>query len=1175
MKTQRITIVILATLFLFILSSFNVSAVAPTVTTNAATGIEETNATLRGTLTADGGLNCSVGFNYGTTTSYGTNVNNSYIIYPNSIGQILLSDSENYRPTKHGIKVESFSGTPLSSTFYLKRSGAPTGSVYGRIRYVSNDTIYDWDSFDITTLPSASFQYKTFTFTKGPVTGDFYITVEYAGGGYYNYLIVSTDSVAGKGWTFDEELLVWGVNSIPPTINFTNLIETGDTFSYNAIGLTPGTLYHYRAFANNTDGTGVGADSIFLTKPLPQTSVTTTYTPHTSSFYFSWTKGTGANNTVIVRKTRTYPTTPTDGAVVYNNTGVFYNDTALVAGTVYCYTIWSWTAWTVTGVGTYHQFSDTTTQAIQLTKPTAATTLSSTKVGHNLNITWTLGTGRNSSVLVKSATHYPTKISDGSILYNGTHACYLDTTIGHVNGSKGYYRVFSYTQYVITGTGTLTQTSEGNYSRKFIYSNQTVYPNVPTSIEETTTTISATYYGDTISTCGFWLGYSDPLSQATAALNVTSTGTFSLNNTFTYSLTTLISAKYYYVKAWFRNTTIFGNATTEQYFLTKPNAPSSPVLRHIGNTNVLSWTNASIPASTPNNRTIVRYQSSGPPTSVTDGYGVNVSSNHTIITAGAGTYYFSLFHYIKDSGSPTFHWYSDTYVWTMGTIEGGTYNITIRYENTTYGAVNLSRGNNHTFIVQYSNRTEYNYFRGKIWAYTETTFWKSNPFKGTFSINLTQTPIWFEFHWNDTTVGSTSVQITEKFYDYPPAQNETTTFIQLLHPPSSYSSINVSCWDSVTHTRSFPNFLLNENTITINPYQAGRFNQVNITYSYNTQFPKYRCNRIIVPIPGGAGFNRSIYILTNKEVYGETATVFDNSIIRYIYSFQDKSGAFESKPELDSYAFIYTYDMLGNKIVIHEEFFDSTDQIYPWLLYGKQYFIGVACSAAVIDRIGIAPTSSDTNPQVIIPHLTEQIYNLHDIVMISYAWNDPAPGFWLQYLDTVFKTNNVTLRVYNLSDGSLVYTHGSSSFSTNFSCPFGNPHQTYTWVLIINHSYWTTNQTASGILFPYMYPSHNASWANAILNMTLGTTPFRNPDTGQEIPWIYVVIGGIAFLILLSFATINAPAGVAGAGLWFILAGTFFNHLPEVGLLGSAALIIGGCFMLILAIIAALGGFGR
>ena len=118
MKTQRITIVILATLFLFILSSFNVSAVAPTVTTNAATGIEETNATLRGTLTADGGLNCSVGFNYGTTTSYGTNVNNSYIIYPNSIGQILLSDSENYRPTKHGIKVESFSGTPLSSTFY-------------------------------------------------------------------------------------------------------------------------------------------------------------------------------------------------------------------------------------------------------------------------------------------------------------------------------------------------------------------------------------------------------------------------------------------------------------------------------------------------------------------------------------------------------------------------------------------------------------------------------------------------------------------------------------------------------------------------------------------------------------------------------------------------------------------------------------------------------------------------------------------------------------------------------------------------------------------------------------------------------------------------------------------------------------------------------------------------
>lgn len=49
---------------------------APTVTTNDETGSEETNTTLHGTLTADGGENCTVRFQYGLTTGYGTNTSN-------------------------------------------------------------------------------------------------------------------------------------------------------------------------------------------------------------------------------------------------------------------------------------------------------------------------------------------------------------------------------------------------------------------------------------------------------------------------------------------------------------------------------------------------------------------------------------------------------------------------------------------------------------------------------------------------------------------------------------------------------------------------------------------------------------------------------------------------------------------------------------------------------------------------------------------------------------------------------------------------------------------------------------------------------------------------------------------------------------------------------------------
>lgn len=48
----------------------------PTVTTNASTGVEETNATLWGYLENDGGEICTVRFEYGTTTTYGTNTSN-------------------------------------------------------------------------------------------------------------------------------------------------------------------------------------------------------------------------------------------------------------------------------------------------------------------------------------------------------------------------------------------------------------------------------------------------------------------------------------------------------------------------------------------------------------------------------------------------------------------------------------------------------------------------------------------------------------------------------------------------------------------------------------------------------------------------------------------------------------------------------------------------------------------------------------------------------------------------------------------------------------------------------------------------------------------------------------------------------------------------------------------
>jgi len=73
------------TLFLVFMLLFNgfimmnqfmipVSAASPTVSTDAATSITATSATLNGELVNDGGKNCTIGFEYGTSDSYGNDV---------------------------------------------------------------------------------------------------------------------------------------------------------------------------------------------------------------------------------------------------------------------------------------------------------------------------------------------------------------------------------------------------------------------------------------------------------------------------------------------------------------------------------------------------------------------------------------------------------------------------------------------------------------------------------------------------------------------------------------------------------------------------------------------------------------------------------------------------------------------------------------------------------------------------------------------------------------------------------------------------------------------------------------------------------------------------------------------------------------------------------------------
>jgi hypothetical protein len=142
-------------------------------------------------------------------------------------------------------------------------------------------------------------------------------------------------------------------------------VESGSfgtgAYTRNITGLSPGTRYYFRAKAHNVIGWGYGSELQFLTKPLAPTNLTVTdYSG--DSISLSWTKGTGANRTMIRRKQGSYPTSITDGTQVYFDTGTSVTDSGLEPRQTYYYR-----AWSEVSADSLQQWSDDYAQVYQTT----------------------------------------------------------------------------------------------------------------------------------------------------------------------------------------------------------------------------------------------------------------------------------------------------------------------------------------------------------------------------------------------------------------------------------------------------------------------------------------------------------------------------------------------------------------------------------------------------------------------------------------------------------------------------------------------------------------------------------------------------------------------------------------------------------------------------------------
>jgi len=260
----------------------------PIVTTNTSTGVEEANATVHGYVlfnNSDG--NCTVRFQYGTTTAYGTNTTNQTITTITNFNANIMGLNPgtlyHYRSFINDSSSNENWGDDM--TFYTKPEGPTSPHAYS---ISNNSTALIW--------------------TKGT--------------GATNTVILRNES----GW-----------NGFPSGVTNGTIIYNSTGSSYYD-GVDPGYNISYSLWSWTGDK---HSDNYTTTYNIsyPQAPYNTAGNQYSGNLNITWHKGAGADTTILVGNSSGIPTTPTDGTVLQNNSNSYYNNT-LVAS--YHYTLFSY-----------------------------------------------------------------------------------------------------------------------------------------------------------------------------------------------------------------------------------------------------------------------------------------------------------------------------------------------------------------------------------------------------------------------------------------------------------------------------------------------------------------------------------------------------------------------------------------------------------------------------------------------------------------------------------------------------------------------------------------------------------------------------------------------------------------------------------------------------------------
>ncbi len=272
---------------------------APTMTTQPAQGVIQTEATLWGKVTSDGSAAVTAYFEWGLTEAYGTQTSSAVGLVTDDLFFETLTVLDGLEP---------------STTYYFRAVGENTaGTGYG----VSANFTTDAPSAPtITTLAATD---------AGASTATLHSQLNTDGG---------VDTNVRFTWSINATLSVNTTSSGWQTGR-----RAGDFVSHLATNMTIDATYYFQAEATNAGGSINGtilsfatvfqAPNNFSSTPLTSTSISLVWEPQ-------------SDKTLIIAKVGSYPADRLDGEQVYFGSGSSVTYDGLLAGTTYFFRAWSW-----------------------------------------------------------------------------------------------------------------------------------------------------------------------------------------------------------------------------------------------------------------------------------------------------------------------------------------------------------------------------------------------------------------------------------------------------------------------------------------------------------------------------------------------------------------------------------------------------------------------------------------------------------------------------------------------------------------------------------------------------------------------------------------------------------------------------------------------------------------